>query len=288
MDMSTYGLYFQELPEHILKVNTIGWESISSPAYRWDGTERTDKGFLFQYTLSGEGKLLVGKNSYTVRRNQGFFVTIPGRHLYHYDPDSSEPWEFIYIMLGGSDTYNYWARFIADFDTVVTLKPDSEPIQLLWKLYRDIGSKALSDKYAVTSKAYEWMFSMMRYADSPQTIHTSPDQVNQAKQFIERYFNRRIGLPEIAAELGVSTSRLCRIFHDHTGETPIRYLQKKRIESAAYQLRHTPMPIEEIAVGNGFDNASYFGKVFRAYTGMTPRQFRTGKQEMPVNQLLLY
>jgi transcriptional regulator GlxA family with amidase domain len=62
----------------------------------------------------------------------------------------------------------------------------------------------------------------------------------------------------------------------YTGVTPIHYLRKIRVEEAAGLLRNTGLAVEAISRQTGFDNVSYFGKVFRQYIGVSPTDYRKG------------
>jgi hypothetical protein len=68
--------------------------------------------------------------------------------------------------------------------------------------------------------------------------------------------------------------RFSRLFAAHEGVSPARYLTRVRMEEAARLLRADPAPIKEIARRSGFSDPNYFGKVFRRYFGIGPRDFR--------------
>ena len=65
----------------------------------------------------------------------------------------------------------------------------------------------------------------------------------------------------------------CRFFRQMTQKTPVEYLNYYRIECAREQLSTTSCTVTEIAFNCGFNDVSYFIKIFRKYMGMTPGQF---------------
>lgn len=85
-----------------------------------------------------------------------------------------------------------------------------------------------------------------------------------------------IHLDDIAERLHYSKEHLCRVFHEETGMTLQDYILRQRISEAKIQLRHTDYSLAEIAENTGFSSQSYFQKVFRKYTGMTPAACRRG------------
>jgi len=73
----------------------------------------------------------------------------------------------------------------------------------------------------------------------------------------------------------VSNANLNRLFLRHTGLTPMKYLQKMRVDAARMMLASSGMRIREISDALGFNTPKYFCEVFRQQTGMSPRGFRT-------------
>ena len=78
----------------------------------------------------------------------------------------------------------------------------------------------------------------------------------------------------LAQSCGFSKKYFCRIFKERTGTTPVSYLNHLRIEKAAVLLKTTDWSMPKIAHMCGFDDASYFGRVFRAQKKFTPMQYR--------------
>ena len=74
--------------------------------------------------------------------------------------------------------------------------------------------------------------------------------------------------------LKISESHLSRAIHHETGVTLQEYVVKVRIERASNLLRYSEESISTIGDYVGFPSQSYFGAVFRKFTGLTPRAFR--------------
>jgi transcriptional regulator GlxA family with amidase domain len=79
---------------------------------------------------------------------------------------------------------------------------------------------------------------------------------------------------EMAARSGLSQRSLERRFSDATGYAPLAYVQALRIETAKQRLERTAQPVEEIAADVGYDNSSYFRRLFKRLTRMTPAAYR--------------
>ena len=88
------------------------------------------------------------------------------------------------------------------------------------------------------------------------------------------YYNREISLSDMARLYFVHPNYLCRLFRKETGVNFSEYLNQERIAKAKSLLEHTPEPITNIALQVGFNNVTYFNKLFKKYTGLTPSGYR--------------
>jgi AraC-like DNA-binding protein len=73
---------------------------------------------------------------------------------------------------------------------------------------------------------------------------------------------------------GMSERAFYRIFQEATGETPNQYLTDLRLTHVTELLRHSEIPVTDIAFECGFQDSSYMAKTFKKYNGITPRDFR--------------
>ena len=94
-------------------------------------------------------------------------------------------------------------------------------------------------------------------------------------EFINRSYLQPLDLERVAAAAGLSPSYVGEFFRARTGVPLVRYLAVLRVEKAQQLLReHPEWNITEIAARCGFEDSSYFTRVFRKLTGKTPRDFR--------------
>jgi YesN/AraC family two-component response regulator len=85
---------------------------------------------------------------------------------------------------------------------------------------------------------------------------------------------RKITLEETAAFVYISPTYLCRIFKEKTGENFSSYLNRIRISAAKQYLLGDTVSLTEISTMTGFQDQSYFSKVFKRVTGKTPWEFK--------------
>ncbi len=97
--------------------------------------------------------------------------------------------------------------------------------------------------------------------------------VSKALQFIHSNYSDQISLGDAADFAGVSNSYLSRSFKDETGKGFSEYVTAYRIENACNMIKSGGRRIKDIASACGFQNYTYFFKVFKQITGLTPNEF---------------
>lgn len=108
-------------------------------------------------------------------------------------------------------------------------------------------------------------------------------EINSAKfkkaiDYIETHYADNITLNDMADAVGMSPKYFCRYFKNMSGKTPIGYLNYYRIERACEQMSTYDISVTEVAFSNGFNDISYFIKIFKEQKGVTPKQFMLNTQ----------
>jgi YesN/AraC family two-component response regulator len=98
--------------------------------------------------------------------------------------------------------------------------------------------------------------------------------LRKAERFIWENYNRKISLKEIAGVSGLSAPYFSTIFKEEMGENLSTYLNRLRVEKASAMLQETECPINGISAACGFEDQSWFSKIFKHYTGYSPCQYR--------------
>ena len=93
--------------------------------------------------------------------------------------------------------------------------------------------------------------------------------------FIEEHYGEKITVQEAAERCYYSQSHFMKYFRQYMGVSFVEYLNSYRLFRAAGLLRTTDQPVTRIAQSCGFDNLSYFNRLFRRMYQMTPVQYRT-------------
>ena len=96
----------------------------------------------------------------------------------------------------------------------------------------------------------------------------------RARDAIDRTYAEHLDVPAVAALAHVSEAHFIRSFRATFGETPHRYLQRRRVERAMFLLRETGRTVTEICLDVGFTSLGTFSRTFRDIVGMTPTEYR--------------
>jgi AraC-like DNA-binding protein len=98
--------------------------------------------------------------------------------------------------------------------------------------------------------------------------------LRKAERFIWENYTRKISLKEIATASGLSAPYFSSIFKEEMGENLSSYLNRLRVERAAAMLIETDIPLGEVARACGFEDQSWFSKIFKSYAGKSPGKYR--------------
>jgi AraC-like DNA-binding protein len=99
--------------------------------------------------------------------------------------------------------------------------------------------------------------------------------LRKAERFIMENYSRKISLPEIAEVSGLSAPYFSTIFKEEMGENLSSYLNRLRSEKASHMLLDTELSLSEIAGSCGFEDQSWFSKIFKIFTGVSPGKYRS-------------
>jgi AraC-like DNA-binding protein len=98
----------------------------------------------------------------------------------------------------------------------------------------------------------------------------------RARDSMDRAYAEPIDVPAVAAVAHVSPAHFIRTFRAVFGETPHRYLQRRRVERSMFLLRETDRSVTDVCFDVGFSSLGTFSRTFRAIVGETPSAYRLG------------
>jgi AraC family transcriptional regulator len=119
-----------------------------------------------------------------------------------------------------------------------------------------------------------------RYADfgseKSSRIGFSSDQMREILDYIGSNLTRDVSVTDLASLVQTSPSHFAHVFKLSFGVSPYHFIQQKRIEAAKRLLANSRLSSSQVALTYNFASQSHFAKVFRQFTGVTPKQYRAG------------
>lgn len=139
-------------------------------------------------------------------------------------------------------------------------------------------------EWTVTGLMWQIMGSLLAGRTVRSPFSKSREKTIRLKNvltYIRDNYDGPVTLGELARVAGMNPKYFCRVFAQMTGRTPIDYLNYYRIEQAGELLLLTDRPVTEIALSCGFNDMSYFSRMFSRHKGVSPNRYRKGQAGSP-------
>src|SRR5437764_12847291 len=105
-------------------------------------------------------------------------------------------------------------------------------------------------------------------------VEESNRRLLRARDAMDRTYAQPLNIPALASVAFVSEAHFIRTFRATFGETPHRYLQRRRVERAMFLLRETRRSITDVCLDVGFGSLGTFSRTFTEIVGSTPPDYR--------------
>ena len=258
----------------------LGIERRFRETYYFENSVRASYGgYLLQFTLKGCGIYeAYGHTCHKLTPGWGFFSKMPEDSRYYLpspdiSPESSdEGWEFFYLHFDGPAARPFYETVRALTGPVFSLAASCPPTALFLRLFEKLKNKETLALYEGSEFLYRFLAQLLSELEAPSAKGSL--LVQQAVSYFKNHFSERKGIGEAAELCNVSQAHLTRIFRQETGQTPLQYLTRIRMEYALFLLLNTQDSMESISEACGFLNRNYFAKVFRRHLGCSPTEYR--------------
>ena len=240
--------------------------------------------FEFIRVLEGNLLLTIDEQDYNISKNSSVFI--PSGSLHSAIPENSCVYDCIVMdpnmLLNKSDTCCKFIQQIINHELEIQSVYDESYDnihRIIWSLFDALSFKPSGYQLLVQGSLYQF-FGMVISEDyrSQVSLRTKRDlkritQLKTALEFIENSYTSDISLTEMSESVQMTPKYFCRFFREMTHRSPVDYLNYYRIERACYLLLTTNQSITEVAYNTGFNDLSYFIKIFKRYKGVTPKQY---------------
>ncbi|MBB3237011.1 AraC family transcriptional regulator [Phyllobacterium endophyticum] len=284
-------------PQHSFKVGDCrttshqqrSWHRVEADLVRRTGlakeeTAITSSRHLVLLNVQGNSErgqyFIDGRNAAFVRRKPGAILFVPaGCNWQGWEAGASTA-AYLSILVQPAHVVELLAG--VQSGALASLAPDlgfEDPIIL--NAARGIGaemrernplSALLVESYTATIFA-----QLMRRQKSPASVRKgglAPANLNRVIEKIDDDLAGDLSLLQLAILADLSVPHFCRAFRQTLGCPPYAYIIRRRIERAKDYLRHSSMPVTDIALSCGFSSSSHFSNAFRREVGTTPLAYR--------------
>ena len=169
--------------------------------------------------------------------------------------------EFSSLLFDGSESWHHDLKeLVCELISLSSDKSDFYEIKIQMQL----------TKIWLMLLEHRTSFSLNENALNPKTSA----RLKAILSFIHENFEKKISLDDIANSVHLCKSECCRFFKKHMQESLFDYLLRYRIEQSIPYLKNPEYSITEAALCCGFSDAGYYSRMFKRYTGTSPRDYR--------------
>lgn len=200
------------------------------------------------------------------------YLAPPGRclRLRELSGDSEANW----LLLSGRLPDQFLGELLADPGPFLPLPAGCALLRSVHRICDGIDLGLAPDAIYAAVEGWRVLLELTRAAAMEDPAQSYPPLVSEALQIMQKEYAHLYGMEELAERLGISKSYLIRLFSQHVGQSPGKYLMNLRIEEAKLLLATGEYSVEAVADLTGFSDSNYFGKAFRRHTGQTPSQYQ--------------
>lgn len=280
-EKKTFEFHFRyyKLYQEYFSFKSIGWEYWQHPQkYFINPISDSNRQYVFQYTVSGEGAITINSRLYSLKPGQAFLIECPGDVTYCL-PRGSHHWELKFVSLNAVGN-NILRNIINEYGNVFTLPQDSLVMEYWEKIYDRAIANDMNNFFTASSQAYAFIMALNDTLRRIPKSHCTNNPLQICIDTIQANYRESLTLGQLADICNISPSYLSKIFKNNFKMTPIQYLINYRIEQATHMLLLNNLSIEDIALRNGFSSANYFSRIFKKVMGVSPLKYRQeGQQE---------
>lgn len=256
------------------------WKNVNSPFTR------------LYYVTEGSAQIELPDGIYTLSPKHMYFIpafTIHTNicksnfvhyylHIYenHYsDNDWLDHWKFP-VEIEATDLDLALFKRLCEINPHMTLQKsdpttyDNNPT-LMQNLIKN-RQRAFCDK--VESRGIVFQLLSRFFKQGQSKIEMEDNRIAKTVLYIRKHLNEAIELEKLAEISCLSKDHFIRLFKKELGTTPLQYINQKKIEKAQLLLITEELAVKEIAFQLAFDDYSYFNRLLKKTTGVTPQEYR--------------
>ncbi|MCC8114730.1 MAG: AraC family transcriptional regulator [Bacteroidales bacterium] len=261
------------------------WKNVNSPFAR------------LYYVVEGNAQIILPSGEYDLSPGRMYYIPAYTTHSYRCTGVFTHYYLHIYEDLQMHD-----ASLLEKFDFPIEILPEPMDLQLIMRLHslnptmqlpqsnplsydnsKTLHENILRNKHRQLSIRVEsrgiLFLLMSRFLSqaTPKKLATD-NRVQKALDYIQTHLSKPLTIEELADMACLSKDHLTRLFKKEMGMPPLHYINQKKVERAQLLLLTEDTPIKTIAYQLGYEDPSYFNRIFRKYTGQTPAEYQASNE----------
>lgn len=248
----------------------------------------------FDYLISGTAYFTCGEKTYFLHPGESIFINQNVKHSI--TPGDENDTHFIRLVFMPSHVIGFGMIELNEkYIHPLLNHPEYHSIhftadhplndfmgQMINSIYKNVSELSWGYELDVRSDIIQLWSSLCkeclnRNPENSSTIASNQDEyrIHNAIVYIQEHYAEPITLDDISNSIMVSKSECCRCFKRCLNMRPFEYLMHYRITESAKQMQyHSIASIADIATSVGFNNTSYYNKIFKKYMNCTPTEYR--------------
>lgn len=230
------------------------------------------------------GRLALNINDKEFHLNPGECIFIPGETPHSFAGEDGAPFDYLNIMFVGNPPQSLFGK---------SLKVNRKCLELMEKLKQESIQETPYCREIMASVLTELLSRFLRQVEfsipdnlleSANRHQYQSDIVNRALKIISAEYSKPLRLKQISQAAGIGESRLAKLLKIGTGDNFSSIMHKQRITAAKHLISESTFSMEEISNAVGYQNTSFFFKIFKRLTGMTPKTYSQSLGEPTVRE----
>jgi AraC-like DNA-binding protein len=238
--------------------------------------------YVLIYCVDGNGFFAVDGKRHEVEKNQFFVLPIGKPHEYGAAENADGYWTIYWLHFRGTCAHIFAEGAATPQSVDVTMNSRiGDRINIFEEIMSTLHFASGIDDLRYASSLLHYFLASMRYLSqfrrksAPATGSKDGfDIVELAIHFISENIENRISINDVLRYVGYSQSHFSREFKKKTGQSPLAFINKMKVERACHLLISTTMKINMICYKVGIDDPLYFSRMFSKAVGMSPLEYR--------------
>jgi AraC-like DNA-binding protein len=260
-------------------MNELKIESLSATFYYgskvaltplWHDKNVINPNSKIYYVLDGE--IVVETNDAIYLGKKGDLILIPAgvKHNFHLTKSNYalKYWFHFDLKLGTESFFEYY-----DIPYKIHVGYNDKLVELFETAIKHANGKNLSDSLTASSMVLSVVSFYLEHCNYTEKKFPT-DEIDKVIKHVKNNYSENFTLEELAKYANLSPNYFVKKFKDHTGHSPIQFVQMIKLERAKFLLEQSFESINAIMEQIGFYDASHFSKVFKNRYGHSPKKFR--------------